>query len=66
MSERGEDPESARLAALKEFGNVTLTRDSIRACDAITASKRLTRSSATSGSPCARCGAPKDSPLRLS
>jgi putative ABC transport system permease protein len=27
--ERGEDPESARLAALKEFGNVTLTRDSI-------------------------------------
>src|SRR5213595_2680103 len=29
--ERGEDPESARLAALKEFGNVTLTRDSMRA-----------------------------------
>src|SRR5438552_11116132 len=29
--ERGEDPASARLAALKEFGNVTLTRDSIRA-----------------------------------
>src|SRR5215510_14278268 len=28
--ERGEDPKSARLAALKEFGNVTLTRDSIR------------------------------------
>jgi predicted permease len=28
--ERGEDPESARLAALREFGNVTLTRDSIR------------------------------------
>ena len=28
--ERGEDPETARLAALKEFGNVTLTRDSIR------------------------------------
>jgi predicted permease len=28
--ERGEDPESARLAALKEFGNVLLTRDSIR------------------------------------
>jgi putative ABC transport system permease protein len=28
--ERGEDPESARLAALKEFGNVTLTRDSMR------------------------------------
>src|SRR5712692_6018566 len=28
--ERGEDPTSARLAALKEFGNVTLTRDSIR------------------------------------
>jgi len=27
--DRGEDPESARLAALKEFGNVTLTRDSI-------------------------------------
>src|SRR5437667_7864766 len=27
---RGEDPESARLAALKEFGNVTLTRDSIQ------------------------------------
>ena len=25
--ERGEDPASARLAALKEFGNVTLTRD---------------------------------------
>ena len=29
--ERGEDPESARLAALKEFGNVTLTRDSMNA-----------------------------------
>jgi len=29
--DRGEDPESARLAALKEFGNVTLTRDSMRA-----------------------------------
>jgi putative ABC transport system permease protein len=29
--ERGEDPTSARLAALKEFGNVTLTRDSMRA-----------------------------------
>src|SRR5438552_4061951 len=28
--ERGEDPEAARLAALKEFGNVTLTRESIR------------------------------------
>src|SRR5712692_11292910 len=28
--ERGEDPASARLAALKEFGNVSLTRDSIR------------------------------------
>src|SRR5258706_10142466 len=28
--ERGEHPASARLAALKEFGNVTLTRDSIR------------------------------------
>src|SRR5262245_17228797 len=28
--ERGEDPDAARLAALKEFGNVTLTRDSIR------------------------------------
>jgi putative ABC transport system permease protein len=29
--ERGEDPESARLVALKEFGNVTLTRDSMQA-----------------------------------
>jgi predicted permease len=29
--ERGEDPESARRAALKEFGNLTLTRDSMRA-----------------------------------
>jgi putative ABC transport system permease protein len=29
--ERGEDPEAARLAALREFGNVTLTRDSMRA-----------------------------------
>src|SRR4030095_4021359 len=28
--ENGEDPASARLAALKEFGNVTLPRDSIR------------------------------------
>src|SRR5712692_7384805 len=28
--ERGEDPTSARLAALKEFGNVTLTRESMR------------------------------------
>jgi hypothetical protein len=28
--ERGEDPEAARLAALKEFGNVLSTRDSIR------------------------------------
>jgi putative ABC transport system permease protein len=29
--ERGEDPEAARLAAMKEFGNLTLTRDSMRA-----------------------------------
>src|SRR4029078_11383332 len=28
--ERGEDPKAARLAALKEVGNVTLTRDSMR------------------------------------
>src|SRR6266498_4523828 len=28
--EAGEDPESARRAARKEFGNVTLTRDSMR------------------------------------
>jgi putative ABC transport system permease protein len=28
---RGEDPDAARLAALREFGNVTLTRDSMRA-----------------------------------
>jgi predicted permease len=28
--DRGEDPASARLAARKEFGNVTLTRDSMR------------------------------------
>src|SRR5262245_27633672 len=28
--ERGEDPESARQAALREFGNVTLTRESMR------------------------------------
>ena len=28
--ERGEDPASARLAALKEFGNVALTRDSMQ------------------------------------
>src|SRR6266568_4639126 len=28
--ERGESPEAARLAALKEFGNVTLTRESMR------------------------------------
>src|SRR5437762_7025731 len=28
--EQGEDPAAARLAALKEFGNVTLTRDSMR------------------------------------
>jgi putative ABC transport system permease protein len=28
--ERGEDPKAARLAALKEFGNITLTRDSIQ------------------------------------
>src|SRR5436190_993268 len=28
--ERGEDPAAARLAALKDFGNVTLTRDSMR------------------------------------
>jgi putative ABC transport system permease protein len=28
--ERGEDPKAARLAALKEFGNVTLTRDSMQ------------------------------------
>src|SRR6476660_4350121 len=26
----GQDPQSARLAALKEFGNLTLTRDSMR------------------------------------
>jgi putative ABC transport system permease protein len=29
--ERGDDPASARFEALKEFGNVTLTRESIRA-----------------------------------
>jgi predicted permease len=29
--ERGEDPEAARLAALKEFGNVLLTRESMQA-----------------------------------
>ena len=29
--ERGEDPESARYAALREFGNVTLTRESMQA-----------------------------------
>jgi len=28
--ERGEDPASARLGALKDFGNVTLTRDDIK------------------------------------
>ena len=28
--ERGEDPEAARLAALRQFGNVTLTRESMR------------------------------------
>ena len=28
--ERGEDPESARLAARKEFGNLTLTREAMR------------------------------------
>src|SRR5712671_5537198 len=28
--ERGEDPEAARLAAMREFGNLTLTRDRIR------------------------------------
>jgi hypothetical protein len=28
--DRGEAPEAARLAALKEFGNVTLTRDSMK------------------------------------
>src|SRR3984893_1909076 len=28
--ERGEDPEAARLAALRGFGNLTLTRDSVR------------------------------------
>jgi putative ABC transport system permease protein len=28
--ERGEDPRAARLAAVKEFGNLTLTRDSMR------------------------------------
>ena len=27
--ERGEDPAAARLAAIKEFGNLTLTRDSM-------------------------------------
>src|SRR6187401_530666 len=26
----GDDPETARLAALREFGNVTLTRETIR------------------------------------
>ena len=29
--ERGEDPEAARQAALREFGNVALMRDSMRA-----------------------------------
>jgi hypothetical protein len=27
--ERGEDPEAARLASLREFGNVLLTRESL-------------------------------------
>ena len=58
--ERGEDPEAARLAALREFGNVTLTRDSMRrvwrrrwfdAADGALA--------ATSGSRCARSCAPR-------
>ena len=61
--ERGEDPEAARLAALKEFGNVTLTRDSMRGVwrhrwlDAAEGAWR-----ATSGSPCARSCAPRASP----
>ena len=56
--ERGEDPEAARLAALKEFGNVTLTRESMRGVWRPrwleTRRRALAR---TSGSPCARCGA---------
>jgi hypothetical protein len=47
--ERGEDPKAARLAALKEFGNVTL-----KASGAIAGSMRPKGWRATSGSPCAR------------
>jgi hypothetical protein len=53
--ERGEDPTSARLAALKEFGNVTLTRDSMRAV-------WRPRWLETAGVPCALSGASRASP----
>ena len=58
--ERGEDPEAARLAALKEFGNVTLTRDSMRArlAPALARRGRGARA-ATSASRCARSCAPR-------
>ena len=58
--ERGEDPEAARLAALKEFGNVTLTRDSMRSVWRprwLDAAEALWHG--TSGSPCARSCAPR-------
>jgi hypothetical protein len=57
--ERGEDPEAARLAALKEFGNVTLTRDSMRGVWRprwLESAEALGRES---GSPCARSCEPK-------
>ena len=47
---RGEDPEAARLAALREFGNVRLTRESMRASGAAAGSRRPRRSGRTSAS----------------
>ena len=57
--DRGEDPETARLAALREFGYVPAIRDSMRR---VWYRRWLTRSppsARTCGSACAPCGAPR-------
>ena len=65
--ERGEDPEAARLAALREFGYVPhAPRFDARGLASSAGSTRPARSGTTSGSPCARSAAPRASPPRWS
>ncbi len=58
--ERGEDPEAARLAALREFGYIPAMRDSMRRVwRPPLASTRSGPSGRTCGSPCAPSAAPR-------